>query len=59
MKTTKTVDLTTTEYGKLLGISRQAVLKKIKKGRLKTKKVGRINIITLKYPEYMGLLNNK
>ena len=33
--------ISTTEAAKILGISREAVLKRIKKGRLKAKKVGR------------------
>jgi len=44
----KQKNLTTTEYGKLIGISRQAVLKQINKGQLKAKKVGRFHIIELK-----------
>lgn len=47
MKTDKKF-LSTTELAKLLGISRIAVFKKIKKGDIKAKKVGRNFIIEAK-----------
>ena len=47
--------LSTTEVALLLGISRQAVFKKIKAGEIKAKKVGRNFVIEEKYlPEILG-----
>jgi excisionase family DNA binding protein len=41
--------LTTSELAKILGISRIAVYKKIKKGQIKAIKIGRNNVIPKKY----------
>ena len=47
--------LSTIEIASLLGISRQAVFKKIKAGEIKAKKVGRNFVIEEKYlPEILG-----
>ena len=39
--------LSISQYAKMIGISRQAVLKRINKGKLKAQKVGKVYIIKL------------
>ena len=47
--------LTTSELAKILGISRIAVYKKIKTGRIKAIKIGKNNVIPKKYiPSIVG-----
>ncbi|OGM89123.1 hypothetical protein A2108_01995 [Candidatus Wolfebacteria bacterium GWA1_42_9] len=49
--------LSTTEVAKLLGISRVAVFKKIKSGKIKARKVGRNFVIERKtLPEILGTI---
>lgn len=49
--------LSTTELAQLLGISRQAVFKKIKSGEIKAKKIGR-NFIIDKEKKLAGVLGS-
>ncbi|MBU6323626.1 MAG: helix-turn-helix domain-containing protein [Patescibacteria group bacterium] len=48
-KGAKTIYISTTELAKMLGISRVAVFKKIKKGEIPAEKIGRNYAIAMEY----------